>query len=72
MNREKMKERIEWEREDIAWEKDFIKDMQAHRKKAESKGWTKSLPLIDDIIKTSEQNILKAKQNIRKLIKQAR
>lgn len=67
-----LKEKIEWERGDIEWNKKFIKDMKAHKKKAIAKGWVKSLPIIDEIIKGAEEDILTAKQNIKKLIKQAR
>ena len=70
--RDRLKERIEWERHDIEWNKQFIQDMEKHKKKAIAKRWVKSLPLIDDIIKTAESDILKAKNNIKKLIKEAR
>lgn len=70
--RDRLKGRIEWERNDIEWNKQFIQDMEKHKKKAIAKRWVKSLPLIDDIIKTAESDILKAKNNIKKLIKEAR
>lgn len=70
--RDRLKERIEWERHDIEWNKQFIQDMEKHKKKAIAKEWVKSLPLIDDIIKTAGSDILKAKNNIKKLIKEAR
>lgn len=68
-DRHKIKELIKYEKDDIEWNKQFIRDLEKHKQNASSKGWVSATCLINDIIEMTNKSILKSKMRIRQILK---
>lgn len=68
-DRHKIKELIKYEKDDIEWNKQFIRDLEKHKRNAISKGWVSATRLINDIIEMTNKSILKSKMRIRQILK---
>ena len=65
--RQKLHERIEWERADIEFERNLIDSMNKEKSKIKKK--PELIPLLDEIIESCNQHILESKSNIKKIMK---
>ena len=66
--RERIKEQIEELKRDIEWERNFQKKMKSFREVYKSKGWTKTVSEVDEIIELSESHIASIKRDIGKFL----
>lgn len=68
-DRHKIKELIKYEKDDIEWNKQFIRDLEKHKRNAINKGWVSATRLINDIIEITNKSILKSRMRIRQILK---
>lgn len=68
-DRHKIKELIKYEKDGIEWNKQFIRDLEKHKRNSINKGWVSATRLINDIIEMTNKSILKSKMRIRQILK---
>ena len=68
--RERIKEQSEELKRDIEWERNFQKKMKSFREVYKSKGWTKTVSEVDEIIELSESHIASIKRDIGKFLRE--